>query len=61
MFIETWSNESISLNVPNFQDFCLHRERRKYSNRDSGGINIYIKDTYVNDKSLFFKSEDDSL
>jgi len=50
-----------SLNVPNFQHFCLHREKRKHSNRDSGGIIVYIKDTYVNDKSLFFKSEDEIL
>jgi len=29
--------------------------------RDSGGIVIYIKDTYVNDKNLIFKSEDDMI
>jgi len=26
IFTETWSNESIALNVPNVQRFCLHRE-----------------------------------
>ena len=25
MFTETWSNESIAINVTTFQDFCLHR------------------------------------
>ena len=29
--------------------------------RASGGIIVYIQYTYVNDKSLFFKSEDDML
>ena len=61
MFTETWSNESVALNVPYFQHFCLHREKRKRSKRDSGGIIIYIKDTYVNDKSLIFKSRNDML
>ena len=60
MFTETWSNES-KIKCTNFQHFCLHRERRKNCKRDSSGIIIYIKDTCVNDKSLFFKSEDNIL
>ena len=61
MFTKTWSNESIALNLPNFQHFCLKREKRKNSMRASGGIIVYIQYTYVNEKSLFFKSEDDML
>ena len=61
MCTEIWSNESIDLNVPDFQQFCLHRQKSKNSKRDSNGIIIYIKDTYVNDTSLFFQSEDDML
>ena len=51
MFTKTWSNESIALNLPNFQHFCLKREKRKNSMRDSGGIIVYIQDTYVYDKA----------
>ena len=60
MFTETWSNES-KIKCTNFQHFCLHRERRNNSKRESGCIIVYIKDTYVNDKNLIFKSEDDMI
>ena len=54
MFSETWSHESLDLNVPHFQHFSLHRMKSKTSKRNSGGIVIYIRDYLVNDKSLFF-------
>jgi len=61
MFTETWSNELQDLNVDDFDHFVLHRTRHANSKRDSGGIVIYIRSTFVNDNILFFESEDDII
>ena len=47
MFTETWSHESLDLNVPHFQHFSLHRKKTKTSKRNYGGIVIYIRDYLV--------------
>lgn len=61
MFTEAWSNESVDLNMCDFQHFPLHNQRGKSAKRDSGGIIINVRDKNVNDKCLFFQSEDDIL
>ena len=60
-FTETWSNKFININVPEFTVFSLNRTDKKIgSKRDSGGIACYVKDSLLNEVSLY-KSESDDL
>ena len=62
MFTETWTNEYSDLNVDNFTHFILNRtENKKSCKRNSGGIIIYIRNQYVSDDTLVFKSCDDII
>ena len=42
---ETWTNESCSIGISGFKNFCKHRERRKNAKRDSGGLVVYVKES----------------
>ena len=50
------------MNFDEFEHFALHRlKKKKNSKRDAGGIILYIRNEYFNDKTLFYQSEDDLL
>ena len=62
LLTETWSNCYHDLNVSNFECFVLHRkEQFRTTTRSSGGIAVYIRNTYVTEDTLVFKSEDDII
>ena len=41
---ETWSNRLSDLDVLGFKRISKFRDRKKYSKRDSGGLEVYIKE-----------------
>lgn len=61
-FTETWTNDFSNLQVNNFEYFVLNRsENKQSSRRSSGGVIVYIRNQYVTNDTLVFKSSDDIL
>lgn len=62
LWTETWTNSFSELHVENFEYYVLNRtENTKSSKRSSGGIVIYLRNTFVCDDTLVFKSIDDMI
>ena len=62
LIMESWFNEHLDSNSNEFEHFALHRlKKKKNSKRDSGCIILYIRNEYVNDKTLLYQSKDDLL
>ncbi len=62
MFTETWANDMVDLNVNGFTYFNVNRLEKKIgSKRDSGGIIIYVRNSFITPDILFKKDEDDII
>ena len=62
LLTESWTNDFSQLNVNNYEYFVLNRtENKKSSKRASGGIIVYIRNEYVSNETLVFKSNDDII
>ena len=58
MFTETWTNDLSN----NFEPFVLNRkEQKKKSKRNSGGIILYLRSTFVSNDTLVFLDNEDFL
>ena len=62
MLTETWTNEYNDLSFEGFKVFWLSRlEKNRKSKRSSGGIAIYIRDTFYKHNMLYKEDSDDIL
>ena len=62
MFTETWTNDLSNIEVNNFEHFVLNRkEQKKESKRKSGGIILYLRNTFVSNDTLVFLENEDFL
>ena len=58
MFTETWTNDLSNIEVNNFEHFVLNRkEQKKKSKRKSGGIILYLRNTFASNDTLFFSGQ----
>ena len=62
MLTETWAGEFSDLSVPGFNLFQLNRvEKKKNTKRNSGGIALYIKESYFSYCTLLKMDSDDII
>ena len=62
LFTESWTDENAELSINNFEHFVLNRKLIKPgSRRNSGGLVLYLRNTFVSNDTLVFTSEDDFL
>ena len=62
MLTETWTDENSDLSFAGFKVFWLSRlDKKRKSKRSSGGIAIYIRDTFYKANMLYKQDGDDIL
>lgn len=62
LLTETWTNQYSDIEVNNFEAYVLNRkEIKQNSKRNSGGLILYIRNTYVSNDTLVYTSIDDII
>ena len=62
LLTETWTNQYSDIGVNNFEAYVLNRkEIKQKSNRNSYGVIVYIRNTYVSNDTLVYTSMDDII
>ena len=62
LLVETWAGEFTDISVPGFNLIQLNRvEKKRTAKRDSGGIALYIRQSFYRYCTLFAKDSDDII
>ena len=59
---ETWTNSISNISIPNFENFAVHRPRRKAnSRRDSGEVIVYLRNEISSGVKLLKAGPEDAI